>query len=84
MRTVSTALLATLLASAVIGGPAVAQVQQGSPNAANQSLSNESQMRTMQQNQTSQNNMSQMNAERSQAATPPPSGGLGPSGIRAR
>ncbi len=84
MRTAFTALLTVSLAVLASGGSALAQVQQGNPNAANQSLSNEGQMRSMQQNQTSQNNLGRMNAERSQTAAPPPSGGQTEIGVRVR
>ena len=69
----TTLLLAAALA--IASGPALAQVQQGNPNAANQGLSTEGQARASQQNQTTQGNMNQMNAARSQTAAPPPSGG---------
>lgn len=68
----------TLLLAAALGiaaGPAIAQVQQGNPNAANQGLSTAGQARATQQNQTTQGNMNQMNLERGQTAAPPPSGG---------
>ena len=62
-------------ALAIAAGPAIAQVQQGNPNAANQGLSTAGQARATQQNQTTQSNMNQMNMERSQTAAPPPPGG---------
>ncbi len=52
--------------------PAFAQVQQGNPNAANQSMSTMSNNRAVQQDSTSQNNTTMMNIQRSQNAAPPP------------
>jgi hypothetical protein len=63
--------LAALLGLAA--GPALAQVQQANPNAANQSLSTMSTNRTMQQGQTGQNNTTMMNMERSQNTPQAPS-----------
>jgi hypothetical protein len=60
-----------------VSTPALAQVQQYNPNAANQSLEYEGQMRSLQQEQTMQNDMLQMNIEREQAATPSPNTGPG-------
>ncbi len=59
----------TLALAALLGlaaGPALAQVQQGNPNAVNQSMSTMSTNRAMQQQQTGQNNTTMMNMERSQ------------------
>ena len=55
--------------------PVLAQVQQGNPNAANQSMEYNSQMRSLQQEQTTQSNRLQMTIERNQAATPAPNTG---------
>lgn len=64
--------LAASIPLALTAAPASAQVQQGSPNAANQSMSTMSTTRTMQQDSTSQNNTTMMNIQRSQNAAPPP------------
>ena len=64
--------LAAALPLALSAAPAFAQVQQGNPNAANQSMSTMSTTRTMQQDSTSQNNTTMMNIQRSQNAAPPP------------
>lgn len=73
MRPTRTTLLAA--AVAITAGPALAQVQQRNPNAANQGLSTAGQARASQQNQTTQTNMDRMNTQRGQTAAPPPSGG---------
>ena len=81
----------TLLLAAALGiavpviaaGPAFAQVQQDSPNAANRALATEGQSRAMQQNQTGQNNINRMDIQRSQTAAPPPPGGGLPGGAAA-
>ena len=76
MTTIRTSLaLAGLLGLA--SGPALAQVQPGNPNAANQSMQNMSTNRTMQQEQTGQNNTTMMNIQRSQNAPPTPSAPVG-------
>lgn len=76
-------LLATACLSAIGATPVLAQVQQGNPNAANQSMEYNSQMRSLRQEQTTQGNTLQMNIERNQAATPSPNTGpnaIGPIG----
>ena len=76
-------LLATACLSAIGATPVLAQVQQGNPNAANQSMEYNSQMRSLRQEQTTQGNTLQMNIERNQAATPAPNTGpntIGPIG----
>jgi hypothetical protein len=68
--------LAALLSLGLAAGPASAQVQQGNPNAANQSMSTMSTNRAIQQEQTSQSNTLRMDMQRSQnapSAPPPPS-----------
>lgn len=78
-----TLLLAVTFGIAALGiaaDPALAQVQQGSPNAANRALATEGQARATQQNQTGQNNMNRMDMQRSQTAAPPPPGGGLPGG----
>lgn len=64
--------LAALLSFGLAAGPASAQVQQGNPNAANQSMSTMSTNRAIQQEQTSQSNTLRMDMQRSQNAPPPP------------
>jgi hypothetical protein len=73
--------LLTLAATALlsISTPALAQVQQYNPNAANKSLENEGQMRSLQQEGTTRNDTLQMNMEREQTATPSPY--TGPSAV---
>jgi hypothetical protein len=55
--------------------PALAQVQQTNPNAANQSMESSGQMRALQQQQTTQSDMLRMDVQRNQAATPAPNTG---------
>lgn len=63
---------AAALPLALTAAPALAQVQQGNPNAANQSLSNMGAARATQQGVTTQNNTTMMNVQRSQNAPPAP------------
>ncbi|GJE60319.1 hypothetical protein [Methylobacterium trifolii] len=69
MRTRSIVLLAGLLA----GTPALAQVQPGNPNAANESLARQGEMRSLQQGQTSQSNATRMEIQRNELTRPAPS-----------
>ncbi|MEL6064744.1 MULTISPECIES: hypothetical protein [unclassified Methylobacterium] len=71
-------ILAGLCLSAV-ATPALAQVQQNNPNAANQSMEYNSQMRGLRQEQTTQSDMLRMDIQRNQAATPVPN--TGPSAL---
>jgi hypothetical protein len=66
---------ATLLGLTV---PALAQVQPGSPNAANESMARQSETRGLQQGITSQNNATRAEIQRSQTApqAPPPGAGV--------
>ncbi|MCJ2012075.1 hypothetical protein [Methylobacterium sp. J-076] len=64
--------LAAALPLALSAAPALAQVQQGNPNAANESMSSMSTTRSLQQGSTTQNNTTMMNIQRSQSTTPPP------------
>ncbi|MCJ2072891.1 hypothetical protein MKK75_29550 [Methylobacterium sp. J-030] len=68
-------ILAGLFLSASVATPALAQVQQDNPNAANQSMESSSQMRGLRQEQTTQSDMLRMDAQRNQAATPAPTTG---------
>lgn len=72
MSVTSVALLAGLLAGAA--SPALAQVSQTNPNAANQSLERQGESRALQQNITSQNNATRMDIQRSQQMQPAPTG----------
>lgn len=80
-----TLILAGLCMTSIAAAPALAQVQPGNPNAANQSMGASSQMRTQQQEQTTQSNTARMNSQRNEAATPAPStspNAIAPSGGR--
>jgi hypothetical protein len=68
-------LLAGLCLSSAVTTPALAQVQQDNPNAANQSMGLNSQMRSLQQQQTTQSDTLRMNIQRNEAATPAPNTG---------
>ena len=68
-------ILAGLGLSAALATPALAQVQQDNPNAANQSMEYNSQMRGLRQEQTTQSDMLRMDIQRNQAATPAPNTG---------
>lgn len=70
--TASILALAAGLPLALAAVPAFAQVQQGNPNAANQSMSTMSTNRSLQQDGTSQNNTTMMNLQRSRNAPPTP------------
>ena len=67
--------LAGLGLSAALATPALAQVQQTNPNAANQAMEYNSQMRSLRQEQTTQSDMLRMDIQRNQAATPAPNTG---------
>jgi hypothetical protein len=69
---VKTTGLAALLSLGLAAGPACAQVQQGNPNAANQSMSTMSTNRAIQQEQTGQTNTLRMDMQRSQNTPPTP------------
>jgi hypothetical protein len=64
--------LAALLSLGLAAGPASAQVQQGNPNAVNQSMSTMSTNRAIQQEQTGQTNTLRMDMQRSQNTPPTP------------
>ena len=66
MRIVPIAVLAVLAAT-----PALAQVRQGNPDAANESFARQSESRALQQNTTSQNNATRMEIQRSQQMQAP-------------
>ncbi len=68
-------ILAGLGLSAALATPALAQVQQTDPNAANQAMEYNSQMRGLRQEQTTQSDMLRMDIQRNQAATPAPNTG---------
>ena len=68
-------ILAGLGLSAALATPALAQVQQTNPNAANQAMEYNSQMRSLRQEQTTQSDMLRMDIQRNQAATPAPNTG---------
>ncbi|MCJ2019412.1 MULTISPECIES: hypothetical protein [unclassified Methylobacterium] len=68
-------ILAGLGLSAALATPALAQVQQTNPNAANQSMESSSQLRGLRQEQTTQSDMLRMDIQRNQAATPAPNTG---------
>lgn len=70
-----TLILAGLCLSSAIATPALAQVQQDNPNAANQSMEYNAQMRGLRQEQTTQTDMLRMDIQRNQAATPAPNTG---------
>lgn len=74
-------ILAGVCLASAVTTPALAQVQQNDPNAANQSMGVNSQMRTLQQEQTTQGNTLRMDVQRNQAATPAPN--TGPNAIGA-
>ena len=78
MRAASRAALGTLIvALALPAGPALAQVQQHDPNAANASLARQSDMRTLQQQRTSDFNTLNMQAQRNVQYRPDlPYGGI--------
>lgn len=71
-NTVAALVLAAALPLALTAAPALAQVQQGNPNAANESMSTMSTNRSLQQGGTTQNNTTMMNLERSQNAPAAP------------
>jgi hypothetical protein len=76
-------ILVSLCLSSLIAPPALAQVQQQDPNAANRSLGTRGQMRSLQQEQTTRSDTLQMDIQRNQAATPAPNTGpnaIGPTG----
>jgi hypothetical protein len=68
-------ILAGLGLSAALATPALAQVQQTNPNAANQAMEYNSQMRSLRQEQTTQSDTLRMDIQRNQAATPAPNTG---------
>ncbi|WP_342109798.1 hypothetical protein [Methylobacterium sp. SI9] len=68
-----TLLLAGLCLAAAT--PALAQVQQTNPNAANRAMETNSQLRGLRQEQTTQSDMLRMDIQRNQAATPAPNTG---------
>ena len=68
-----TLLLAGLCLAAAT--PALAQVQQNNPNAANRAMETNSQLRGLRQEQTTQSDMLRMDIQRNQAATPAPNTG---------
>jgi len=68
-------ILAGLCLSSAVATPALAQVQQDNPNAANQSMELNAQMRSLRQEQTTQTNMLRMDIQRNQAAMPAPNTG---------
>lgn len=68
-----TLLLAGLCLAATT--PALAQVQQTNPNAANRAMETNSQLRGLRQEQTTQSDMLRMDIQRNQAATPAPNTG---------
>lgn len=72
-------ILAGLCLSSAAITPAVAQVQQNNPNAANQSMERGAQIRGLQQEQTTQTDTLRMDIQRNQAATPAPN--IGPNAI---
>ncbi|MGN8096530.1 hypothetical protein [Methylobacterium sp. 22177] len=84
MRPVIARLTATSFGLAAIAAtPALAQVQQNNPNAANQSMETSGQIRALRQEQTTQGNTLRMDIQRNQAATPAPNTGpntVGPTG----
>lgn len=84
MRLLIAALTAASLGlAAAAATPALAQVQQNNPNAANQSMETSGQMRALRQEQTTQSNTLRMDIQRNQAATPAPNTGpnaIGPTG----
>ncbi|MGH1573487.1 hypothetical protein ACRAWG_26015 [Methylobacterium sp. P31] len=66
-----------------VATPVLAQVQQGNPNAANQSMEHNSQLRSLRQEQTTQSDRLRMDVQRNEAATPAPNTGpnaIGPVG----
>ncbi|WP_375462683.1 hypothetical protein [uncultured Methylobacterium sp.] len=63
--------------AAFAAAPALAQVSQTNPNAANESLARQGESRALQQNITSQNNTTRMDIQRSQQAQPVPQTGPG-------
>ena len=76
-------ILTSLCLSPIVAAPALAQVQQTDPNAANRSMESSGQFRSLQQEQTTRNDMLRMDIQRNQAATPAPSTGpnaIGPTG----
>jgi hypothetical protein len=58
--------------TALLTGPAVAQVQQNNPNAANESFNIQNQFRSLQQQQTTNYNILNMQAQRNVQFAPPP------------
>lgn len=83
MRTLIATLTAANLGLAAAATPALAQVQQNNPNAANRSMETSGQMRALRQEQTTQGNTLRMDIQRNQAATPAPNTGpnaIGPTG----
>lgn len=82
-RLIATFTAASLGLAATAATPALAQVQQNNPNAANRSMETGGQMRALRQEQTSQSNTLRMDIQRNQAATPAPNTGpntVGPGG----
>ncbi|MHB2208294.1 hypothetical protein [Methylobacterium sp. CM6257] len=66
-----------------VATPVLAQVRQGNPNAANQSMEYNSQLRSLRQEQTTRSDQLRMDVQRNQAATPAPNTGpnaIGPVG----
>lgn len=83
MRLLIATLTAASLGLAAAATPALAQVQQNNPNAANQSMENSGQVRALRQEQTTQSNTLRMDIQRNQAAAPAPNTGpnaIGPTG----
>jgi lipopolysaccharide export system protein LptA len=76
--------LALALPAVLAAAPALAQVQQGNPNAANESFSNSNAIRSQQQNATTQGNISRMDNSRTVAPPPVPSAPIPPAGAPAR
>jgi protein-disulfide isomerase len=72
MTTLSKTFGLAALLSLSLAAPACAQVQQGNPNAVNQSMSTMSTNRAIQQEQTGQTNTLRMDMQRSQNTPPTP------------
>ena len=76
-------ILAGLCLFSAVASPALAQVQQNDPNAANRSMESSGQGRALQQEQTTRTDGLRMDIQRNQAATPTPNTGpnaIGPGG----